>query len=96
MTYLPLLHEYLPDYAEALIKVAFTADQRQEFRRKAGVVGSGLAGMGLGTLAGVGVGKLLEHSMGKPPAKSIMYAGPLLGAASALAYNLYKKKERAK
>lgn len=90
----PLLHDYLPRHAEVLIKAAgFTPEEKKELRRKAGVVGAGLAGLGLGAAAGLATGKAFEHVMGKPPPKTMMYAGPLLGLGSALAYKMYKKKE---
>jgi uncharacterized membrane protein YebE (DUF533 family) len=87
---LPLMHEYLSfEHADVLLKTA-----GEKAKRVAKTVGSGLAGMGLGYLAGGGAMRLADKIHGKPiPSSSVIGALPILGAASGLAYNLYKAQE---
>ncbi len=93
---LPTLFSYLPEeVATQLCKFAEEESRAEKISRTAA---RGLVGTGVGMLAGGGAayggGKLYEHLSGKKVPSSSLYAiAPVLGAASGLAYSLYRANE---
>jgi hypothetical protein len=97
----PTLYELLPDEAaDRLYKFAAEeAKPEGKAKRIAKTVGSGLAGIGLGTFAGGlafeggrrGYEKLTGKSIPKGPLMTVL---PALGAGAGLAYSIYKAQEQ--
>lgn len=100
----PCITAYLPRAAvEGIYKIAELepppAEERPDWGQRAKLVGSGLLGMGVGTLAGFGAMELANrhHPSGKGlPASTLNKAVPIATAGAGLMYSLWKAREQEK
>lgn len=105
----PMITEYLsPKEVRGITKLATPSSTRPvvsddevarpDWKRRAGVVGAGLLGMGLGTAGSFTALELLDRYKRRNggqgiPLAPLVAAVPALGGAAALAYSLWKAKE---
>lgn len=96
----PSIFDYLPEEASIIWKVAEAekALPKNPIKHAIGTVGSGLAGMGVGTLAGYSAGSLLGKAYHGVTGKNISpesmtIPASIAGAGLGLAYQMYKAKE---
>ncbi len=85
-------------FADELTKMAAEDAGPSPLTQKLKVLGKGMAGFGVGTLAGVGAAHLADkahqHFTGAPISGTTLHrALPLVGAASHMAYTIYKARE---
>ncbi len=73
-------------------------EPKPDWGHRAKIVGSGLLGMGVGTLAGFGAMELADRAHGPSglPASVLNKAVPLAGAGAGVMYSLWKAREMEK
>jgi len=73
------------------------ASEKGSVSKSLGTIGTGLAGMGVGTLAGYGAGKGVEALLRKRgidiSPRKLMLPATIAGAGSGIAYSLWKAHE---
>lgn len=108
----PHIREYLPsDALTSLYKSAEMAPpeeapvERPDWGKRLKLIGSGLAGAGVGTLAGFGAMELADRALGGGgaasarmgiPASALNKIVPVASAGAGLAYALWKAREMEK
>lgn len=83
--------EHAPGHVEE------SAPRKSPFWEGAKVVGSSLAGFGLGHLAGAGIGRGLEwmtNRQGGDPVRTAQTIAPLVGAAAGVIYPIWRAREQ--
>ena len=85
-------------FADELKKMAAEEAGPSPLTQKLKILGKGMAGFGVGTLAGVGAAHAIDrahqHFTGAPiHGQALQRALPLVGAASHMAYTIYKARE---
>ena len=94
---LPSVFGYLPEYSDSFAKLA-EAKQPSRAKEVAKIVGTNLAGLGLGTLAGYGASKGLDYlatkRTGAPLPIAYRYAIPAVTGGLGLAHSLWTEHER--